>query len=581
MMEEFVRRHAREAERQAATQREQRLIGARAWVREHDRDPNAYIVAARTLKQVGELYEALDLLRAGLERCPPSPELHEYYIERLEKCNQTEAAIEAAQKATQLFPDKLIFRLREALLLPVFYDSPEQIEYYRNRFTDGLHRVIREVKLDSAVELQRALEAIGRSSNKYLPYQGRDDRELQALYGSWVHRIMTANFPEYANPLPLPVVRDKVRVGYLSSQSLRFAGTSAEKLFGGWIREHDRTQFEVFAYHANRPDNTAAENVIRWNIPFRLFSGELNEITQAIRADNLHVLVYLDFGLHPTMAQVAALRLAPIQCVVWDIPPMTSGMPTMEYFLSSDLMESHGAQEYYSEELVRLPGVGVCFPKPVIPTVILPKEKGDFGLRENSALYISCQSVFKYLPKEDDLIAQIALKVPNSQFVFLVTNEVVKADFASRMKRAFAAVNLQADDYCVWLPEMDLLDFWNLHLIADVALDPVGWSGGVTTFEAVACGLPVVTLPGNLMRARHCYAILTQLGVTDTIARDDAEYVEIAVRLARDELWRRTVVERMRVGYPNLYSDTRCVRALEDFYLRAVDERLTSDNNTT
>ena len=107
-------------------------------------------------------------------------------------------------------------------------------------------------------------------------------------------------------------------------------------------------------------------------------------------------------------------------------------------------------------------------------------------------------------------------------------------------------------------------------------LDTLGWSGCVTTFEAVACGLPVVTLPGKLMRARHSFAILTQLGVTETIASNEKDYVEIAVRLALDRQWRQSVIDRMVAGYPNLYSDTRCVRALEDFYQRVVEERFRS-----
>src|SRR5206468_8732629 len=114
MMEDIFRRRAEEADRQTLERREQRLAQARASVRENDRDPNAYVAAARCCKQLGQLYEALDILRTGLDRCAPSPSLHEYYVERLEKCNRTEEAIAAAREAALLFPDELIFRMREA-----------------------------------------------------------------------------------------------------------------------------------------------------------------------------------------------------------------------------------------------------------------------------------------------------------------------------------------------------------------------------------------------------------------------------------------------------------------------------------
>jgi predicted O-linked N-acetylglucosamine transferase (SPINDLY family) len=76
------------------------------------------------------------------------------------------------------------------------------------------------------------------------------------------------------------------------------------------------------------------------------------------------------------------------------------------------------------------------------------------------------------------------------------------------------------------------------------------------------------------MRSRHSCAILTQLGITETIAHDADEYVDIAARLGTDRKWRQNVKDRVVAGYPALYSDSRCVRVLEDFLQRVVRERL-------
>jgi protein O-GlcNAc transferase len=569
-MEDIFRRRTEEADRQALERRAQRLADARASVRENNRNPNSYIAAARCFKQMGELYEALDILRSGLDRCAPSPQLHEYYIERLEKCNRTEEAIAAARDAALLFPNELFFPLREALLLPVFYRTPEQVEQYRGRFTKGLQRIIGEVQLETPLDRQRAVEAIGKNVNKYLAYQGHDDRALNVAYGGWVHQIVKANYPQWTQPLPPPRTASdgRLRVGYVSS---RFRDGSVTKAFLGWLREHNRAQVSVFAYHAHPAIDGITEQVRRSSEYFRQLPGPLAEAAKVVQADNLHILVFLDLGMMPWMTLLAALRLAPIQCMAWDYP-VTSGLPTIDYYFTGDLMEVEDSHEHYSERLVRLPGVGVSYTKPVIPAALLIKTRRDFGLREDAVIYLSPQTVFKYLPRQDHLFAQMAMRVPNSQFVFLVTNEIVSADFKIRLGRAFAAVGLNAADHCVLLPEVSSLDYWNLHRVSDVVLDTIGWSGGVSTFEAVACGLPVVTLPGELMRGRQSYAILAQLGVTDTIASDELEYVDIAVRLAIDPEWRQSVIKRTVEAHPKLYSDARCVRALEDFYGRVVNE---------
>jgi predicted O-linked N-acetylglucosamine transferase (SPINDLY family) len=88
--------------------------------------------------------------------------------------------------------------------------------------------------------------------------------------------------------------------------------------------------------------------------------------------------------------------------------------------------------------------------------------------------------------------------------------------------------------------------------------------------EAISCNLPIVTCPGEFMRGRHSYAILKMLGVTDTIADNEAEYIEIAVRLGLEREWRDSIIKQMVQRHSYLFDDKTCVEALDTFFSRVV-----------
>ena len=113
--------------------------------------------------------------------------------------------------------------------------------------------------------------------------------------------------------------------------------------------------------------------------------------------------------------KLGSLRLAPVQMTSWG-HPNTSGLPTIDYYLSSDLMESENAEEYYSEKLVRLPNLGICHqPLPIRPK---PVSKTDLGIKDSEIMFWCCQSLFKYLPQHDDVFPRIARNLDRAKFVF-------------------------------------------------------------------------------------------------------------------------------------------------------------------
>jgi CRISPR-associated protein Csy1 len=114
------------------------------------------------------------------------------------------------------------------------------------------------------------------------------------------------------------------------------------------------------------------------------------------------------------------------------------------------------------------------------------------------------------------------------------------------------------------LPLMSHRDFRRLMTVCDVMIDTPHWSGGSTSLSALASGLPIVTLEGRFMRGRQSAAMLRIVGVEELIARDTGEYLELALRIARDPAYREALSTRIREGWPRLADRSEPVEALAD-----------------
>ena len=135
-----------------------------------------------------------------------------------------------------------------------------------------------------------------------------------------------------------------------------------------------------------------------------------------------------------------------------------------------------------------------------------------------------------------------------------------------RLRRSFAVVGLRAAEYCDFLPEQGAFDYWNLHLVSDVFLDPPGWSGGRSTLDALVCGLPVVTLPGHYARHRQSQAMLRLLDLPEMIARDESQYVALAAQLGREPGWRQEIARRIETNKRRLFEAEDVPLSLDTFF---------------
>ena len=273
--------------------------------------------------------------------------------------------------------------------------------------------------------------------------------------------------------------------------------------------------------------------------------------------------------MDPMSAQLAAQRLAAVQCMSWGHPD-TTGLPTIDYFLSSDLMEPANGQEHYTETLVRLPNLATWWEPGLHRPLSI--SRAELGLRPGATVYWSGQALYKYLPQYDEVFPRIALAAGDCQFVFIefAKSRQVTERFRRRLVRAFAAHGLEFDAHCVMLQPLEQEMFIAAVGLADVILDTIGWSGGRSALDCLSHDIPFVTLAGPLMRARHTAAILAAMAIRETVAGSVDEYVALAARLAREPERRAALAATIRDAKHRLFRDRETIAALEDFLERAV-----------
>jgi predicted O-linked N-acetylglucosamine transferase (SPINDLY family) len=371
------------------------------------------------------------------------------------------------------------------------------------------------------------------------------------------------NYPAWSSPKSETVLKnsEKLRVGYISAYLLSH---TVGKLFIGWVENADPSDFEIYCYHTQTKTDSLTRRFRNASFQFRHMTGDIASIAEQIVFDKIQILVFLDIGMSATTQILAALRLAPVQCVAWG-HPLTTGLPTVDYFLSSDLMEPDNGQDHYSETLVRIPNLSIFYSRPELPAAV-PKRQ-EFGFKDDDFIFLSTQSLFKHLPADDFIYAHIATLVPNAKFVFIDhESEKVTAIFKQRLETIFCEHNLDAENFCIFQPRLSHTDFLGLNTVCDVLLDPPAWSGGMTSLEGLSCGIPVVTLAGKFMRSRHTYAMLKMMDLCETIAADKRDYIRIAARLGTDRKFYRHCAESIHNNRERLYEDRTVIEALEAFY---------------
>ena len=488
---------------------------------------------------------------------------------------EADQAVACCEEALARVPASLAARFCHCMMqLAMIYRTQSEVEAARTAYTTQLHELTELVSRASVAQLQDVVAVMGKISPSYMLYQGQDDLALMQCYGRLLTQVMAACYPRWSRPLPVipPAARQPIRVGMVSA--VFYQQSIWEDLIRGWISQLDPQRFTLLGYHVGKTQDEATaytRTCFTNTVGGKFIEGQrsLEEWAQLIRADQPHVLLYPDVNRRKRSTQLAALRLAPRQCTTW-VNLVTSGLPTMDYILSGELLEPPDAAAHYSEKLVCLPRTGFYYtPLPFKPDEGLTR--ADFGLRPGAVVYFCGQTLFKYMPQYDNIYPQIAQALDRQgvdcQFVFLkgpLTEPLCKR-FDQRLVTAFAELGLDKVHHVVLLPRLNASAYQRINQLSDLFLDSIGTGGSNTTLESLPYDLPVITWPGPFSRGRVSAGIFRQMGITSTIADSLEEYLALAIRLGEDVVARQAIRQQIAAQKERFYADPAPIAGLTTF----------------
>ncbi len=312
-------------------------------------------------------------------------------------------------------------------------------------------------------------------------------------------------------------------------------------LLSGTLRSHPVGWLTVAGFEALDPEqfslvcltqNTAPHDPITRR--YRAIAQdwiEIDSLTDVALSTTARVRgidILIDLGGYGDAGRMPACvnRLAPVQIKWVGMQSHSSGLAEMDWFVTDRWETPEGFDQFYSENLLRLPDGYVCYSPPAhAPDVVtLPALSNGF-------ITFGCfNNLAKITPRVIETWSVILKRIPEAKLI-LKTHQLSDAATADRFRAQFAAIGINGE-------RIELRGssghraFMGEYGHVDIVLDPFPYSGGLTTCEALWMGVPTVTLPGETFASRHSTSHMSNAGLSDWVCESVSEYIEMAVARA-------------------------------------------------
>lgn len=410
--------------------------------------------------------------------------------------------------------------------------------------------------IDCALAIKPDDEAALSTRIFYLDFSGKaDSAQQQDARAEWWRQIGARAFEQFQAPHNNDRDPDrKLTLGYVSGD---FNQRSAAFSFRPVLESHDKSRFEIICYSASPINDEVTESFRRRADRWRDASQWSDEqLTDCIRADKVDILVDLSGHTEGNRLRAFARKPAPVQVTAWGFAT-GSGLPTIDYMFSDPVALPASERPLYAEQIWDLPSLLIMEPPPAELRSPTPPVLANG--------YIT-YGVFNRVSKFSDAAVAVWARILQADAAarLMIKDHTIDDESTRRMLLARFGSHGIASGRISLFGATSREDHLKAYSQVDICLDPFPQNGGISTWEALHMGVPVVTKLGTTIPSRCAGAILSAIGIMDWVANDDAQYVEIAQAATAERL------KSLRVGLPGMIEE-RCsptvyTRAVEDAY---------------
>jgi predicted O-linked N-acetylglucosamine transferase (SPINDLY family) len=338
-----------------------------------------------------------------------------------------------------------------------------------------------------------------------------------------------------------PDPHKRLKIGYVSPDFRRHSvGFFIEPV----LASHNHGRFEVFCY-ANLNQSAYDEMTERmkhhadhWRSIIGLSDEKVEDL---IRQDEIDILIDLAGHTGSNRMLLFAHKPAPVQ-VNWIGYPDTTGLETMDYKIVDSFTDPPGiTDQFYTEKLIRLPHCFLCY----LPHEESPEVDDLPALKRGHITFGSFNNFTKVSPEVVAIWSKILTMLPTSRLLLKAKN-FISAEIRNHALKLFIQEGITADRIELLQIEPSTRQHLNLYNRIDIGLDTFPYDGTTTTCEALWMGVPVITLEGNMHVSRIGVSLLSNVGLSDFVAKTYDEYIEKAVHFAHDTRRLQLLRENLR-----------------------------------